>query len=222
MMQQKRFIHVDKTWQIEDLKTVTKDNGRWYNSPIGNLPSVTTVTGWEKSEFFKKWRKNNPEESKRVLSRGNLLHKTIEDYINNEDIDLNELPINEAKLFLNIKPLIDRIDNVYELEVPLWSKSTMLAGRADCVGEYDGKLSIIDFKGSTRPKRKEDILNYFMQATAYSIAWQERTGIAIDNIVILISCDGGQVQEFEDTPIRYAKALLDVIEGYHKQATVSL
>ena len=221
-MQQKRFIHVDKTWQIEDLKTVTEDNGRWYNSPIGNLPSVTTVTGWEKSEFFKKWRKNNPEESKRVLSRGNLLHKTIEDYINNEDIDLNELPINEAKLFLNIKPLIDRIDNVYELEVPLWSKSTMLAGRADCVGEYDGKLSIIDFKGSTRPKRKEDILNYFMQATAYSIAWQERTGIAIDNIVILISCDGGQVQEFEDTPIRYAKALLDVIEGYHKQATVSL
>ena len=222
MMEQKRFTHVDKTWDIEDLKTVTKDNGRWYNSPIGNLPSVTTVTGWEKSEFFKKWRKNNPEESKRVLSRGNLLHKTIEDYINNEDIDLNELPINEAKLFLNIKPLIDRIDNVYELEVPLWSKSTMLAGRADCVGEYDGKLSIIDFKGSTRPKRKEDILNYFMQATAYSIAWQERTGIAIDNIVILISCDGGQVQEFEDTPIRYAKALLDVIEGYHKQATVSL
>ena len=97
----------------------------------------------------------------------------------------------------------------------------MLAGRADCVGEYDGKLSIIDFKGSTRPKRKEDILNYFMQATAYSIAWQERTGIPIDNIVILISCDGGQVQEFEDTPIRYAKALLSVIEGYHKQATVS-
>ena len=222
MMEQKRFIHVDKTWKIEDLTTVTEDNGRWYNSPIGNLPSVTTVTGWEKSEFFKEWRQKNPKESKRVLSRGNLLHKTIEDYINNEDIDLNELPINEAKLFLNIKPLIDRIDNVYELEVPLWSKSTMLAGRADCVGEYDGKLSIIDFKGSTRPKRKEDILNYFMQATAYSIAWQERTGIAIDNIVILISCDGGQVQEFEDTPIRYAKALLDVIEGYHKQATVSL
>ena len=221
MMQQKRFIHVDKTWKIEDLTTVTEDNGRWYNSPIGNLPSVTTVTGWEKGEFFKKWRQNNPKESKRVLSRGNLLHKTIEDYINNEDIDLNELPINEAKLFLNIKPLIDRIDNVYELEVPLWSESTMLAGRADCVGEYDGKLSIIDFKGSTRPKRKEDILNYFMQATAYSIAWQERTGIPIDNIVILISCDGGQVQEFEDNPIRYAKALLGVIESYHKQATVS-
>ena len=222
MMQQKRFIHVDKTWQIEDLKTVTEDNGRWYNSPIGNLPSVTTVTGWEKSKFFKQWRKDNPEESKRVLSRGNLLHNTIEDYINNKDIDLNELPINEAKLFLNIKPLVDRIDNVYELEVQLWSESTMLAGRADCVGEYNGKLSIIDFKGSTRPKRKQDILNYFMQATAYSIAWQERTSIPIDNIVILISCDGGQVQEFEGNPIHYAKALLDVIEGYHKQTTVSL
>jgi len=222
MMEQKRFIHVDKTWQIEDLKTVTEDNGRWYNSPVGNLPSVTTVTGWEKSEFFKKWRKDNPEESKRVLSRGNLLHKTIEDYINNKDIDLNELPINEAKLFLNIKPLVDRIDNVYELEVPLWSESTMLAGRADCIAEYDGKLSIIDFKGSTRPKRKEDILNYFMQATAYSIAWQERTSIPIDNIVILISCDGGQVQEFEGNPIHYAKPLLDVIESYHEQVTVSL
>ena len=156
------------------------------------------------------------------MSRGNLLHKTIENYINNEDIDLNDMSINDAKLFLNVKPLIDNIDNVYELEVALWSESTMLAGRADCIGEYNGKLSVIDFKGSTRPKRKEDILNYFMQASAYSIAWQERTGIPINNIVILISCDGGRVQEFEDTPIRYAKALLSVIEGYHEHVGVTL
>jgi len=222
MMEQKRFVHIEKTWKIEELTTVTENGGRWYNSPIGNLPSVTTVTGWEKSEFFKRWRKDNPEESKRVLSRGNLLHKTIENYINNEDIDLNDMSINDAKLFLNVKPLIDNIDNVYELEVALWSESTMLAGRADCIGEYNGKLSVIDFKGSTRPKRKEDILNYFMQASAYSIAWQERTGIPINNIVILISCDGGRVQEFEDTPIRYAKALLSVIEGYHEHVGVTL
>jgi genome maintenance exonuclease 1 len=220
MMEQKRFTHIEKTWDIEDLKTVNEGGSRFYASPIGNLPSVTTVTGWEKSKFFAKWRRENPDESKRVLSRGNLLHQTIEDYINNKDIDLNGLPTNEAKLFMNLLPLIDKIDNVYELEVSLWSESTMLAGRADCIAEYNGKLSVIDFKGSTRVKRKEDIENYFIQASAYAIAWQERTGIPITNFAILISCENGQIQTFEGNPIDYAKPLLKAIEGYHENTTV--
>ena len=220
MMQQKRFTHVDKTWNIEDLETVNENGNRFYSAPIGNLPSVTTVTGWEKNKFFAKWRKDNPDESRRVLTRGNLLHKTIENYINNKDIDLNTIPTNEAKLFLNLKPLIDKIDNVYELEVALWSESTMLAGRADCIAEYNGKLSVIDFKGSTRPKRREDIDNYFLQASAYAIAWQERTGIPINNFAILISCEGGHVQLFEGNPVHYAKPLLEAIEKYHNNTEV--
>lgn len=219
MMNQKTFTHINKTWNIDEMDTVYTNGGRWYVSPVGNLPSVTTVTGYEKQNFFKQWRKDNPEESKRVLSRGNTLHSTIEDYINNKEIDLNNTPQNESKLFLNIVPLLNNIDNIYELEVPLWSESTMLAGRADCIAEYNGKLSVIDFKGSTRSKKREYIDNYFIQATAYSIAWQERTHIPIDNFVILISCEDGAIQEFEGKTVNYVKPLLETIEGYHAQHT---
>ena len=145
MMNQKTFTHINKTWNIDEMDTVYTNGGRWYVSPVGNLPSVTTVTGYEKQNFFKQWRKDNPE--------------------------------------------------------------------------YNGKLSVIDFKGSTRSKKREYIDNYFLQATAYSVAWQERTHIPIDNFVILISCEDGAIQEFEGKTVNYVKPLLETIEGYHAQHT---
>jgi genome maintenance exonuclease 1 len=117
-------------------------------------------------------------------------------------------------LFEQIKPELHKIDNIVAQEVPLYSSLLGLAGRVDCVADYDGKKSIIDFKGSTREKRKEDIDNYFMQATAYAIMFQERTGIKIDNIVILISSEDGAVQSFVDNPIKYTKKLFNCIENY--------
>ena len=221
MMNQKTFRHVDKNWLLEDLDSTDTKQGRWYESPSGAMPSVTTVTGWEKQAFFAEWRRKNPKESSRVLRRGNKLHKVIEDYLNNEDINMSTIPPNEAELFLQMKGELDKIDNIYELEVPLWSEAMMLAGRVDCVAEYNGKLSIIDFKGSTRRKRKEDIKNYFLQATAYAVAWQERTGIVIDNFVILVSCENGDVQVFEGNPVNYVPMLLEAIEKYHEEVTVS-
>jgi genome maintenance exonuclease 1 len=185
-----------------------------------SLPSVTTVTGWEKQAFFAKWRKENPKESKRVLSRGNKLHSTIEDYLNNKEIDLSAIPPIEVELFIQMKDELDNIDNIHELETALWSETTMLAGRVDCVAEYNGKLSIIDFKGSTRKKRKGDIGNYFLQATAYAIAWQERTNIPIHNVVILISSEDGNVQVFEGNPLDYTKPLLNTIQKFHKALEV--
>ena len=221
-MEQKTFTHVDKVWaeELENLSTTNKNGSRWYECPIGSLPSVTTVTGWKKQAFFAKWRKENPKESKRVLSRGNTLHATIEDYISNKQIKLSDIPPIEVELFLQMKDELDNIDNIHELETALWSETTMLAGRVDCVAEYNGKLSIIDFKGSTRKKRKSDIGNYFLQATAYAIAFQERTGVAIDNFVILISSEDGAVQVFEGNPLNYTKALLDTIQSFHEMLAV--
>lgn len=223
-MNQKNFNHVEKVWveEINDLSTTDKNGSRWYECPIGSLPSVTTVTGFEKAAFFAKWQRENPKESKRVLARGNQLHSTIEDYLNNEEIDLSSIPPVESQLFLQMKKELDKIDNIHELETPLWSEATMLAGRVDCVAEYDGKLSIIDFKGSTRKKRQKDITNYFLQATAYAIAWQERTNIPIHNFVILISSEDGSVQAFQGNPVDYAKELLDVIKRFHDQFTPSM
>ena len=213
----KQFNHVALDENFGDLKTIHEDGKRIYITPEGQYPSVTTVTGWEKRKFFAKWRSENPTESRRVLSRGNKLHSLIEDYINNnlESVDTCELPIQD--LFIQIQPELDNIDNVMAQEIPLWSSTLELAGRVDCVAEYNGKLSIIDFKGSTRLKRKSDIENYFIQATAYAIMWQEMTGIPINNIVIMISTEAGDCQVFEANPIDYAKPLLKAIRSYQKE-----
>ena len=114
-----------------------------------------------------------------------------------------------------MKESLDKISNIRALEASLWSKSTTLAGRVDCVGEYDGELSIIDFKGATRKKRIRDIDNYFMQATAYAIAWQERVEQPVNQIVILIAAEDGANQVFKSTPQLHTKPLLEAIKKYN-------
>jgi len=220
-MKQKKFTHVKEPKQNE-LLSEESESERYYITPEGKYPSVTTVTGWEKRKFFAEWRKNNPEEAKRTTSRGNKLHKLIEKYINNEKLEKKEIDLATLDLFLQIKKNVDRIDNIHALEVPLYSKLLKLAGRVDCIAEFDGELAVIDFKGSTKTKRKEDIENYFLQATAYSIMWKERTGVALKKVVILISYEDGGVQLFEANSINYVKALKSAIKKYEeeKNATV--
>ncbi len=113
-----------------------------------------------------------------------------------------------------LKPELDKIDNILALETPLWSKTIGLAGRTDCIAEYDGKLSIIDFKASSKEKKRSHIDNYLTQATAYSLMFQERTGIKVDNFSILIAAEDGMKQVFEGKPIRYVKDLYNVIKKY--------
>jgi genome maintenance exonuclease 1 len=220
MKNQKKFTHAEKDWVLGELNAETVGEGRVYNCPIGGLPSVTTITGWKKQKFFAEWRRKNPKESARVCKRGNLLHETIEDYLNNKNIDLSSMPPVEVDLFTQLVPTLNNIDNIYELESPLWSEAMGIAGRVDCIAEYNGTLSVIDFKGSTRKKSRNNIQEYFMQATAYAIAFQERTGVEIDNFAILISCEDGAVQVFEGKPKNYIKKLNNTIREYqdaHKE-----
>ncbi len=205
-----------------NLLSEENDSGRYYDTPEGKFPSVTTVTGWEKRKFFAEWRKNNPEEAKRTTSRGNKLHSLLEKYLNNEELNKKEIDPFTLDLFLQIKPEIDKIDNIHALEVPLYSKLLKLAGRVDCIAEYNGELAIIDFKGSTKQKRKEDIDNYFMQATAYSIMWKERVGIPVKKIVILIACEDGGLQIFESNPVEYVARLKDAIEKYQRESNATV
>jgi genome maintenance exonuclease 1 len=74
----------------------------------------------------------------------------------------------------------------------------------------------VDFKGSTKAKRIEDIENYFLQATAYAIMWQERTGIQVSQIVILISCEDGIVQEVIRQTNQYVPLLKMAIDHYDR------
>ena len=220
-MKQKKFVHVNNN-SNPSMLSEENDSGRFYATPEGKYPSVTTVTGWEKRKFFAEWRRNNPEEAKRTVNRGNKLHSLIEKYISNETLNKKEIDPFTLDLFLQVKSNLDKIDNIHALETSLYSKLLKLAGRVDCIAEYEGELSVIDFKGSTKPKRREDIENYFLQATAYSIMWKERTGIPIKKLVILISCEDGGVQVFEGNPVEYVPRLKETIEKYEREVNATI
>jgi genome maintenance exonuclease 1 len=216
-----KFNHVTPSKVLEEISAVTTDNGRYYLSPSGkHLPSVTTVTGWKKSKFFAKWRRDNPKEARRVTARGNEFHALIERYLyNNLTLSDECLDIHHDLLFLfnQLKPELDKINNIRGLETGLWSDKVGLAGRADCVAEYDGELSIIDFKGSTRAKRARDIENYYLQATAYALMWQDNYGEEIPSFRILISCEDGISQVFGGRTMDYTKKLHETIREYHEE-----
>jgi hypothetical protein len=207
----------------ENIESVESGSGRRYSTPDGIFPSVTTVTGWKKRAFFAKWRRENPEESKRVLSRGTKLHSLIETYLLNA---LTPTAITESEgtterdLFVSMQQEIDRIGTIYAIEVPLWSKKVGLAGRTDCIGEFDGVPSVIDFKSSNYPKSEDAIQDYFMQATAYALMWQDRTGQELRNIAILIGVEDGGCQVFTADPRDYVPDLVEAIQTYRAEQPV--
>ena len=208
------FTHLDPP-DLPDLDCITVEGSRWYVTPTGErYPSVTTVTGWSKRKFFAKWRRENPEESKQILEKGNKFHSIVEDYLNNKG-EPARTPIRSARnLFYQLQPELDRINNIRVQEIALWSHMMGLAGRVDCIAEFDGKLSVIDFKSSKRKKREEDIENYFQQATAYAIMWKELLGETIENIVILVSSDDGTTQVLQRNPVNHVVGLKECIETY--------
>jgi genome maintenance exonuclease 1 len=227
-MEMKKFTYNLK--KIDEAKSVEENGKRFYLTPDGKrYPSVTTVVGFEKNKFFAEWRKKNPKESQRVTARGTALHSLVERYMEGKGVDATttdsnglvdeNLSATVLDLFEQMRPYIDRrIDNVVAQETPLWSDLLELAGRVDLISDYDGKLSIVDFKGSTKAKKPEDIENYFLQATAYSIMWQERTGTPVKQIVILISTEEGIVQEFIEDPKDWVPKLREAINLWQSQS----
>ena len=114
--------------------------------------------------------------------------------------------LSKGHLF-QLKPLLHNIDNIRCTEIPLYSDSMRLAGTCDCIAEYNGKLSIIDFKTSRKQKKESWIENYFLQATAYSKMYEYLTNVKIDQIVILISGEDGSVSEFVKDVSQYCDIL---------------
>jgi len=206
---------------IENLKTEEINGKRFYVTPSGyKYPSVTTITGWKKRAFFAEWRRKNPEESKRVLSRGTSFHYIIEDFLMNEEAKVEERKNTRPAdyyMFAQVKQELLNINNIRALETSLWSDRLRMAGRVDCIAEYNGKLSVIDFKTSKAIKDENDILEYFMQATAYTIMFQERTGIPVRNIAIIMSCEDGSVKVYEKNPIDYVISLKEAIDSYYRE-----
>jgi genome maintenance exonuclease 1 len=215
----RNFNHIEI--QKQELQRIEENGRRFYVTPEGNCyPSVTTVTGHAKKAFFAEWRKNNPEEAKRVSVRGTRFHSLVEKYLNNEEMDRKKINFADLFLFSQAESEIDKIDNIHLLETTLWSDVLKLAGRVDCIADYEGSLSVIDFKSASKEKPPSDIKEYFMQATAYAIMYQERYGKAIDNIVIIMSSEDGMVNVYQRNPVDYVKDLFDTIKEYRENEQV--
>lgn len=207
------FTHNFTDLPKDGIERLEKNEIRVYSTPDGIFPSVTTVVGWEKQKQFADWRKKNSKESQRVCDRGTLLHSKVESYLLNEEVDITP----DDELFNLLKKEVDHINNIRAIEQPLWGKITGLAGRVDCIAEYKKELSVIDFKASTYPKKKADIENYFCQAAAYSLLWQERTGESVPNIVILIANEQGFCQIYKEKTINFIDPLKKYIDIYKKE-----
>ena len=218
------FIHEDFNLGYDDLVAETTSNGRMYSDPDGNkYPSVTTVLSILSEDSIREWRARVGEEEANKIStkasrRGTAVHSIIEKYIDNEENYKEGFTPDVHESFYTIKDVLDKhVGKVYAQEAPLYSKHLHLAGRVDCVAEWDGKLSIIDFKTSRKLKKKEWIEGYFIQETAYAIMWEERTGIPITQLVTLIAVDNEEPQVFIEHRDNWDKKLIATINEYKRR-----
>lgn len=216
------FLHCPPK-EIHDLKTENINNKRHYITPNGKYASITTILGSFNKQWLFDWRKRVGEEeatkiSNRASSRGTKTHSLCEKYLKNETIDYNDF-FNTLALdsFISIKPFLNNINNIHQLECALYSDRLKVAGRCDTIAEYNGVLSIIDYKTSSKLKSEEHIQDYFLQATFYAMAYYELTGIKINQIVIIIAVEDDEPQIFIKNVDSYIKTLIGKIKCYHSK-----
>jgi hypothetical protein len=209
--------------EIPNLISETQPNGtRFYVTPSGvKLPSVTTVVGAKKKQAIMEWRNRVGEQEANRISRiatgrGNRVHNLAEKYLKNEKIDwVSEMP-DSVVMFRSLIPSMQRINNIHYIEQSLWSEKIGLAGRVDLIAEWDGTLSVIDFKTSKKIKTKEDVPEYFAQCTAYSAMYEEHVGIPIEQIVIIMAVEDEKPLIFVEKTQDHLNNLLEHIEFYRK------
>ena len=200
------FNFIDVPLKEIDVEPVSENGVRFYPIPGADkyYPSVTSITSFKYAAFFAGWRKKIGEtEANRITARatqrGTAFHSLAEDYFKddlNTDRYLANNPLS-VRMFQSAKTTLDRIDNIHCLETFLYSHYLGLAGRVDCIAEFDGELAVIDFKTSTKEKQEDWVEHYFVQETAYAAMFLERTGIEVKKIVTLIAVEDGSIQVFQ-------------------------
>ena len=178
------------------------DGVRYYDTPDGKkLVSITSVISHYNREIFREWRARvgNAEANrvtKQATSRGTDMHTLAENYLCNRKLPPVQ-PLSEY-LFKQAKPDIDKIDNIHAIEQSLFSNELGIAGSVDCIAEFEGELAIIDFKTSKKPKPREWIDSHFVQCAAYACMLYELTGIIVKKFVIIMSCENGECEVYEE------------------------
>ena len=216
------FTHIEIP-ELPKLIQKTRPNGsRTYVTPEGNeYPSVTTILGDKEKPYLDKWRAmlgkdKAGKETKRCADRGSAVHEMAEKYLNNvENCSKGYKPV-DVKSFNKMRFALNKINNIRQQEVGLYSDQFKYAGTVDCVGEFQNVLSIIDFKTSTNNKDYTMIHDYFKQGTAYALAWFELTGEPIEDIVIIIAVERGLAPlVFKEKIENWIAPLLDDINAFN-------
>jgi genome maintenance exonuclease 1 len=222
MQTKTKFNHLNLP-ALADIPTETVDGSRRYVVNGKLLPSVTTVTSYQNRKSIAEWRERVGVDVANQISQfasnnGTKFHKIVEDYVNNLDADYDTEKYEVAlKLFNQFKALLDDVNNIHYQESALYSEQLGIAGRVDCIAEYNGKLSVIDFKSSSKPKYESQIQNYFVQETGYALMYEEMTGHKVEQIVTLISCHSGETQVFVKNPADYVDTLKQYIQEFNNK-----
>ena len=222
------FNHVSV--KLPQLTATNKDGIRLYETPEGDLyPSITTVLSIRKKEGLFEWRKKVGNEvanyvSGKAARRGTKVHQMCEDYLNNMNTNFPDKFNEHEKDFLPWclfgqlrEKVLHNVDNIYVQEASLYSDKYKIAGRVDCISQYKGVPSVIDFKTSTKERSDGWNENYYIQGTAYSEMFHERTGIPISQVVILVVTEDGTVQEFIKNKYDYIDDLSKSIKEWRVQ-----
>ena len=214
------FNHVN-VGELPTVTTETIDRKRFYVTPEGNkYPSITTVLGVRKNKELFEWRQKVGEEvagyiARTAAQKGTKVHHMCEDYLNNDfDEEKHKKNFFPYCLFTQLKSVLKNVDNIHFQEAGLYSDKYGIAGRVDCIAEYNGKLSIIDFKTSRKFKKREWIKSYFMQTAGYAVMFEERTGIPVSQLVILMAVDGDQPLVFVEKRDDHIHDLIEVINEH--------
>ena len=210
--------------------SIDTDSGRRYTTPDGVLyPSITTVLGDQpdKKQSLDRWRAKIGVEKANQIStaaakRGSNFHSLLEQYLDEQEVDIRkEFPITGMLFNAMRRKLEANLDKIYAIEAPMYSDRLRLAGRSDLIGSWRGSSAIIDFKTSTKRKKREWITDYFLQATAYSIMFEEHSGIKTNGIVVLIASDDGHLDCFEDNRDNYIDKLLSIRDDYEMRFNIN-
>ena len=196
------FIHHNYLGDV-DLNCKNKNGIRLYNIPNGDwVPSITSVTSFYNRQVFVEWRKRVGNEeadriTKKATSRGTDFHEVAQDYMLNKELNWDNYRPLSKFMFYHLKPELDKINNIHAIERTLYSEYLGLAGRVDCIAEYEGELAVIDFKTSEKIKPEKWIENYFVQEMFYASAYYEMTGIPVKKLITLMVTPGGEVKVFD-------------------------
>ena len=220
------FIH-NAPVEIPDgkLKTVYENGSRFYVTQQGNkYPSITSVLSSdpEKKRGLMEWRNRVGEAeankiSKKASRRGTVVHKICEDYLNNQEEYINGAMPDAIAMFNSLKPILDKsLNNIHAQELALYSDYLGIAGRVDCIAEWDGVPVILDFKTSARLKKEEWAKDYFMQCAGYAAMYYEMTDSPIKDVVVAIMIDGAEPQIFKEKVGKWLPPLKKMIDEFKK------